>query len=196
MSAGEGHVYVEQAGGHFARVTQQASADQAVVAYGHAACYAAATYTTTITVAGTYYKAGNTTTSIHTEDFTHASNKLTYTGAATGYFTITCSMSIGYSGGAGNKTLSVKLAKNGAVIDNTAVDRVLAAAADRGAVTVIGLVELAQNDYIEVFVTNQTDTQGFVADKLYLIANSAEGGALVNQLRTDLITLGLIKGAA
>jgi len=80
--------------------------------------------------------------------FSHASNKLTYTGTATRVFQIAATLS---ASAASADTLTFFLYKNGALITGAEIDRKVSNN-DIGAVAVSALVSLATNDYVEVWV--------------------------------------------
>lgn len=93
-------------------------------------------------------KANGTTTSMGLNQFTHTSNRLTYTGTATRTFEITVCISISTSAA---ETFDVYIYKNGTVITGTQIQR-KTSNNDIGACALGGLVSLATNDYIELYV--------------------------------------------
>lgn len=121
---------------------------------------------TTIAVAGTYYKVLGTTTANTLDGFTHTNNRLTYAGTTTHYFKIIASPISMISAGT-NIISSLKLAKNGTVIGYP-VTRKINTGADVGACSLSFDVSLATNDYIELFVTNETNTSTVTVEDLYL----------------------------
>lgn len=177
-------------------VVRPASDDQATVHPDYGSMYDNGGATTAIGVAGTFYKLSNTTASDLIHDFTHASNRLTYNGLDTLVFRVTANAAVGYGGGAGAKTLALRIAKNGTDIAASHMQLSLAALSDRDTIASQAMVSLATNDYVEVFGTNITDTNGLVVDVLNVNVLAIHNPKLVNRLRTDLITLGLIKGSA
>ena len=126
---------------------------------------AANTTATTIAVSGTYYKVLGTTTANALSSFTHASNRLTYTGATTRYFKISASPISMISAGT-NIRASLKFAKNGTVIGYP-VTRKINTGSDVGACSLSFDVSLATNDYVEIFVTNETNTSSVTVEDLY-----------------------------
>lgn len=98
----------------------------------------------------TFVKAAGTTTVGPTRNFTQtANNRLRYDGETTKRFLISFGGSTDIS--VVNTLVHYALAKNGTVTLWT-VDRHHATASDHGAVSLIAIIELAQNDYIELFV--------------------------------------------
>ena len=93
-------------------------------------------------------KANGTTSSMGLNGFSHATNKLTYTGTATRTFEITGCLSISTSAA---DTCNLFIYKNGSVIAGTHIQR-KTSNNDIGACAIGGLVSLATNDYIEFYV--------------------------------------------
>lgn len=109
--------------------------------------YISSSATTTLTAA-TPAKAAGTTSSMGLNSFSHASNKLTYTGTVTRTFNIVAALSVS---AASAETMTFFIYKNGAPITGAEIDR-KASNNDIGAVVVSALVSLATNDYIEVWL--------------------------------------------
>jgi hypothetical protein len=122
---------------------------------------------TTIGTAGVYVKAAGTTTLETTPaavQFTMPSdNRLTYTGTETRKFRVTATCSVTSASDA--QLLGFALAENGAVADKTTIQRHFVTGANEAAMTLHGLFELAENDYIELFVTNETDTNAVTVER-------------------------------
>ena len=116
------------------------------MAYG--GMYISSSATTTLSAA-TPAKASGTTSSMGLNGFSHATNKLTYTGTATRVFSVIAALSAHTISGA--ETLTFFIYKNGALITGAEIDRKVSNN-DIGAVTVGALVSLATNDYVEVWV--------------------------------------------
>ena len=115
---------------------------------------------TTITSPGTYYKAAGTTTLETTPaavDFTMpVDNRLTYGGTDTRTFWVSCTFSAKTSGT--NQLVGFRLAEGGVSAAKTEVRRLVGTGTDEGAGAVHGLFQLATNEYIELFVTNETSS--------------------------------------
>ena len=124
------------------------------------------TTATTITVAGTYYKVSGTTTANSLMDFTASNNRLTYTGTSDKYFRVVVNPLSMISAG-NNVIVACKIAKNGTVIGHP-MTRKIGTGADVGAGTVSFDVSLSTNDYVELFVTNETSTATVTIEDMYL----------------------------
>ena len=117
-------------------------------------CYFSTTALTSLS-ANTPAKAAGTTTAMQLGDFTTTNNRLTYTGATTRTF------QVGFAGtsskGGGGSTLGIySIYKNGSAIPGILATRTIANATDRGAFGMLGQIQLAQNEYIELWL--ETDT--------------------------------------
>lgn len=112
---------------------------------------------TVIASAGVPVLAAGTWTVESTSQFTGtAAGRLTYNGVSTESFPIAARVSIEPATGT-NKDVGVVLAKNGTVIANSkAVGRT--DSANPISVTTIWQVSMATTDFIEVFLSNETDT--------------------------------------
>jgi len=100
--------------------------------------------------------AGTTTAGLLSTDFTHANQRLTYTGIPTGKFLVTVSLSIESAGI--NNILATHIAKNGTVQAKSQIDRFVSTGGDEGAVSMNAILELTTNDYIEIYASNSTNT--------------------------------------
>lgn len=123
---------------------------------------------TVISTSSVYVKvAGTMVSGDSSADMSGAGNKLTYTGAAIRHFHIVTNMSVTTAGN--NVVVNIKLGKNGTVI-GTPVRRKVGTGSDVGAMSVHADVMLDTNDYIEVFVANDTDTSNITVEDLYFFA--------------------------
>lgn len=123
---------------------------------------------TTFTAANTPVKMSGTTAGLILFRVTSPTdNRLTYTGSKTRIFTYTASMSI--TAATNNKRFSFYFAKNGIILPETKQSRKIANGLDIGALSLSGVVELAPNDYVEVWVENINDTTSITAESLNLI---------------------------
>jgi hypothetical protein len=109
---------------------------------------------TIVSAKETYYKIEGYTTIWAIEGFTHSNNKLTYTGNETAKFIIHASCSL--EGTSNHEIMAIKIFKNSndigirshtTVYDNSPV-----------IATLETIVELKYNDYIELWVTNLTNS--------------------------------------
>ncbi len=160
---------------------------------------------TTIAVNGTYYKAAGTTAAGAVSEFTHSNNRLQYTGTAA--ILAAVNMSICATCAASTKILGFKLAKGGVVIDSTVVRRKIGTGSDVGACSVTGLVALAENEFVELWTTNEDSTDAVTVDNLSMNVvaipqggtmndNAAKITELLNSVQSALVTTGLFKGSA
>lgn len=125
---------------------------------------------TTVITPGTYYKAAGTTVAVNLNDFDMPlDNRLRYTGLASKHFHIVVSAS--FTVGGTNDVVGLKIAKNGVVIDNTVQRRKVTTGTDIGSTAVHGDVVLATNDYLELWLTNETASDTVTVDELYFFAN-------------------------
>ena len=114
---------------------------------------------TTIATVGTYVKANVNTTSGLLSRFTHSANRATYTGAKSRTFEVSILATITSASDGDN--IAFKLYKNGSEIVGTrtvATTRTVLGVNKADNIKVQTIVTLAPNDYIELWVTNLTDT--------------------------------------
>jgi len=135
---------------------------------GYGAFYLTSIASTGIGSAGTYYKAAGTTASVDLSNFTMpANNRLTYTGSPTVRAMIYCTV-MEYT----PRETGYRLAKNGSSLSETEV-RKFAVLSDHLSITLLGAVSLATNDYVELFITNYTDTTAVTvrAIQMFILAH-------------------------
>lgn len=97
-----------------------------------------------------------------------ASNgRLRYTGSATKTFLVTVCIS---NSGASGDVLVIGVAKNGTVDASTKVLEAAKTSGTVSATTLTGVLQLAQNDYLEVFIGNTTDTSSPTVHALSITA--------------------------
>lgn len=109
---------------------------------------------TVLTTLGTYYKvAGVTGAGAYVNRFTLTNNRATYIGAEGQYFKIGGVVSLS---GDANKTISLKVAVNGSVIDSSESLRTTDSGGNVGSVGLQGSVYLAPSSYLEVWASNLT----------------------------------------
>lgn len=82
-------------------------------------------------------------------------NRLKYEGTKTRYFSAISSLSV--ESQAANKNFSFYFAKNGVILPESKQTLRLASAADKGSITLSCNIEMSTNDYIEVWVENNSD---------------------------------------
>lgn len=114
-----------------------------------------ATVTNVITVATPLKIAGTTTANSINQKFTHTSNRETYTGAINRNFKVTATVSV--TSASANDQIGFYVAKNGTVLTESEMYVTTNASARAESVTIQTLVSLVTNDYIEIWVENDTD---------------------------------------
>jgi hypothetical protein len=136
-------------------------------AYGE--CYISSITATSIGTAGTFVKVGGTTTAGFLSNFTHpASNRLTYTGTATRKFLLTAALSFH---GTGTNDYKFAFHKNtSSLLSPSIVSTTGSGTGDLAHVSIQTIVELATNDFIEVFVTNADATNSATIDFMNVTA--------------------------
>ena len=111
-----------------------------------------ATAAATTLGATTPAKAAGTTAAMQNNNFTAStSNRLTYTGTTTLYFKVDCTASM-QTAGSGSSLVSLWLYKNGSAITGAEIQRAVATTADIGAGAVSAIIQMAENDYVELWV--------------------------------------------
>ena len=114
---------------------------------------------TVVSVADTPVKALGTTTfrADVAQDFDMpANNRLRYLGRQVSHFLVTVALSM--TSASNIQTLGLYLAKNDTVIPSTEIKRKVGTGSDIGAVSVVTLIEMGQNDYVELWVANELTT--------------------------------------
>ena len=133
---------------------------------------------TTISVAGTYYKAAGTTGLSGSEylfdDDSSTSNRLRYTGAPEKL--VMCTAACSFTCASNNQQISFKgylyddSGASGAVIDDSLVTQFVQSTSDTMSVTLAFHAHMATNDYLEIHVTNETSTANITMVDLSLHA--------------------------
>jgi hypothetical protein len=95
-----------------------------------------------------------------------ANNRLTYSGTKSKRFTVICSLSSIATGN--NKNFTFYIAKNGVVLPESKQYMKCSSQVDRGSITLSCTALLTTNDYIEVWVENNTDTTSISIESLNL----------------------------
>ena len=123
---------------------------------------------TTISIVGTFYKiAGTTSAGSFFEKFDlTTTNRAVYEGVLQGFYRVTVVAAI--SGGA-NKLVAMRIAKNGVTtIQSNSVSTTNAGGKAENLVCQ-DVVSLETGNYIEVFITNNTDTSALIAEDINVI---------------------------
>ena len=132
--------------------------------------YVTASASTVISAANTPVKMAGTTVGLNLFRVTSPiDNRLTYTGTKTRFFSYTGSISVTASNN--GKRFVFYIAKNGVILPESEQSRKIANGADRGSISLSGVVELAPNDYIEVWVENINDATNIKAESMNLLIN-------------------------
>ena len=127
-----------------------------------------------ITTQGIFEKIeGTTTASATNQKFSHTNNRLTYSGGITKEFVITASVSAN-SVITNNVNITVRIAKNGTTIADSESQATTSASGRNENFFCQTIVSLATNDFIEVFIANNTNANNLLATELNLIVRAAE----------------------
>lgn len=95
------------------------------------------------------------TASLHNIDMPQ-NNRIRYTGTIPRHFVIDAAISATIVGN--NKTVHFQLFKNGSPLVETLMNRAFGTGSDAGAIPLTTNVDMEKDDYIELFVSNETDT--------------------------------------
>ena len=139
----------------------------------HGGIYISTAASTVISVAGTYVKAGGTTTlfgdTANAFDMS-TDNRLRYTGTPTRTVLVACSASLELDTAIVSKTIGLKLYKGGSAITGLAVTGYAPTVTAKTVnLTLFGFVELATNEYVEAFVANVDSTDDITVSQMTLI---------------------------
>jgi acyl-homoserine lactone acylase PvdQ len=123
---------------------------------------------TTIGAINTPVKAaGTTTASALNQSFTHSNNRLTYNGTINRVFKVDATVNLS-SGN--NNNIGVLVAKNGTVIDESRMNVTTSGSGAAQSIAVQCLASLTTNDYLELWVRNNTSTTAITVTDLNLMA--------------------------
>ena len=122
---------------------------------------------TTIATQGTAVKVAGTWVVQTESNFTgNTTGRLTYTGSTTEVVSANVSITFSHAG-SGTDNLAVYIAKNGSVLTGSKLTRAVTGSS-RGNVGTFFNVSMANSDYLEVFVSNDSDTSDItVVDCLF-----------------------------
>lgn len=110
--------------------------------------------------AGTYVKLAGTTTALAANSgFSHTNNRLTCTSVVSKLYSVKAIVT--FTSTAGN-IIAIKIYKNGSEILGSKVRTTANAAGREENVSSFGFTELALNDYVEIWVTNETAANNVV----------------------------------
>lgn len=116
---------------------------------------------------------GTTSASAENEKFSHSIGRITYTGGITREFVVTASCSAN-SVATNAVTITVRIAKNGVTIAESESQATTSASSRNENFYCQALVTMAQNDYLELFIANQTNANSLLVTELNVLARSAE----------------------
>lgn len=125
----------------------------------------------------TYYKAAGTTTLGSTYNMDNAagiSNRLRYTGSKTKMFHVAVTFSA-YSAGS-NDIMYARVYKNGVPLNNCLVSAKLGGSGDRTSTAIHVMANLAQNDYLELYVRNSSAASNITVTELNFFAMGVSMG--------------------
>jgi len=129
--------------------------------------YMSTPVTTIISTVNTPTKVLGTTTAVSLFRVTSpVDNRLTYTGAKSRTFQVICSLTATQP--ASNKYFSFYFAKNGVIMPESRQEIKIINSTDQGPVTLSCTVTLAPNDYIEVWVENETSASNLTVQTMNL----------------------------
>ncbi len=125
---------------------------------------------TTIATQGTAVKVAGTWAAQIESNFTgNTTGRLTYNGSSTEVVSASVSITFSHSGG-GTDDLAVYIAKNGSVITASKLVRAVTGAA-KGNVGTFFNISMSAQDYLEVFVANDSDTSDItVSDCIFQVS--------------------------
>jgi hypothetical protein len=114
---------------------------------------------------------GVTTASSVNQKFSHTNNRLTYTGGITRSFRVTASCSAN-SVVTNNVTILVRAAKNGITIAESESQAATSASGRNENFYSQAIVELATNNYLEVWIANATNANNLLVTELNMIVEA------------------------
>ncbi|MES2680619.1 MAG: hypothetical protein V4635_12065 [Bacteroidota bacterium] len=129
--------------------------------------YISSAATTVISATGVPVKVSGTTTAASLFRVTSpVTNRLTYTGSKTKRFQVICSLTATQV--SSNKYFSFYIAKNGVILPESRQEIKILSSSDQGPLTLSCTVPLAPNDYIEVWVENETSSTDLTVQTMNL----------------------------
>jgi len=138
---------------------------------GHASMYVSSSAATTIGSASTYVKVAGTTTSTNLSNFTMpANNRLTYTGTPDIHVHVVVSVSM--TSGSSNQVVGFRVGKTGDATGTDAVastvQRKIGTGTDIGSTAVNFDTAMSTNDYLELFISNETGANDVTCAFMYM----------------------------
>lgn len=125
---------------------------------------------TTIAVAGTFVKAAGTTTEVdsHADVTVSVANRVTW-GAGQPTIKALVTAFARVDPASGTKDIAIAIAKNGTVIASSRMTALGVVSGTGALVMTQTVVELAASDYVELWVTNDTDTTSVTVEEGHLL---------------------------
>lgn len=122
---------------------------------------------TIVSSSGVFYKVSGTTSSgAYVEKFTLTNNRATYTGALTGFYKVTAVLSL--TSGTNNQ-IAVRVAKDGTTSAQSQNKTTTNGSGRSENVVCSDIVQLSTNNYIEIFVSNETVSTNITVQDLNVI---------------------------
>jgi hypothetical protein len=112
---------------------------------------------------------GTTTANAINQKFSHSNNRLTYTGGLIRDFQVSVTTSL-TSGN--NNVIGVYVAKNGTIITESEMYGTTSSAGRAESISCQTILEMEENDYIEIWVENNTATQNITVEYMNVIIKS------------------------
>lgn len=112
---------------------------------------------------------GTTTPNAINQKFSHSNNRLTYTGGLIRDFQVSVTTSL-TSGN--NNVIGVYVAKNGTIITESEMYGTTSSSGRAEAITCQTILEMQENDYIEIWVENNTASQNITVEYMNVIIKS------------------------
>lgn len=139
----------------------------------HGSIYITSSAETSIALVSTPVKvAGTTALSDNTSHYLFdmpASNRLRYTGSPDCHAHIAISLSM--TAAANNKVAELSVYKNGTTrLEHSVIERKITTGSDVGATALHADCNMSQNDYIELWIANNTDSANMTISKMYMFA--------------------------
>jgi len=125
---------------------------------------------TTIASSGVAYKIlGTTTANTINQKFSHSDNRLTYTGGLIRDFQVSATASL-TSGN--NNVIGLYVAKNGVVIASSEMYATTSSGGRAESIACQTILDMEENDYIEIWVENDSSTTDITVEYLNVICKS------------------------
>jgi len=112
---------------------------------------------------------GTTTPNAINQKFSHSDNRLTYTGGLIRDFQVSVTTSL-TSGN--NNVIGVYVAKNGTILTESEMYGTTSSAGRAESISCQTILEMEENDYIEIWVENNTATQNITVEYMNVIIKS------------------------